>query len=414
MKAKTQTLFHADSLCSLALRRAFPATVLFSTLALLAACSRSPAAPGTKAGGPGGPPGPTAVGVITLSPQSVALTKELPGRTSPYRVAEVRARVSGIVLKRNFVEGAEVKEGQVLFEIDAAPYRAAFDSAKATLARAEGNLISARAQADRYQALIEAKAISQQDYDNAHATFLASDADVAAGRAAVETANINLGYTSVTSPITGRIGRSSVTEGALVQAGQATLLAVVQQIDPIYVDLSQSSDEWLRFKDEIASGKLRAEADGGTKVTLITGAGRDYPQPGRLQFSDITVDQSTGSIAVRAVFPNPNQDLLPGMFVRARIVEGVNPAALLVPQGAVTRDSRGTATALIVNAQNKAEVRPVVVSRTVGASWLIASGLAAGDRVIVEGLQRLRPGADVKAEAVVAPAPTVVAAAANR
>jgi membrane fusion protein (multidrug efflux system) len=406
MNVTLTPLFHAASLCSRALRRAFPATLLLSALALLAACSRAPATTGA-------PPGPTAVGVITLAPQSVALTKELPGRTSPYRVAEVRARVSGIVLKRNFEEGAEVKEGQVLFEIDAAPYRAALDSAKATLARAEGNLISARAQADRYKALIDAKAISQQDYDNAHATDLATEADVAAGRAAVDTAQINLGYTSVVSPITGRIGRSSVTEGALVQEGQATLLATVQQIDPIYVDLTQSSDEWLRLKDEIASGKLRAEADGGTKVTLITGTGRDYPQPGRLQFSDITVDQATGSIAVRALFPNPNQDLLPGMFVRARIIEGVNPVALLVPQVAVTRDSRGAATALIVNAENKAEVRPIIVSRSVGASWLIASGLAAGDRVIVEGLQRLRPGMEVKAETVAAPPPALVAAAAH-
>jgi len=392
----------------------FPATALLSTLALLAACSRGPAANSSpKAAGPGGAPGPTPVGVITLAPQSVALTKELPGRTSPYRVAEVRARVSGIVLKRNFEEGAEVKEGQVLFVIDAAPYRAALDSAKATLARAEGNLISARAQADRYKELIEAKAISQQDYDNAHATALASEADVAAGRAAVETADINVGYTSVTSPITGRIGRSSVTEGALVQQGQATLLAVVQQIDPIYVDLTQSSDEWLLLKDEIASGKLRAEADGGTKVTLTAGTGRDYPQPGRLQFSDITVDQTTGSIAVRAVFPNPKQDLLPGMFVRARIIEGVNPVALLVPQAGITRDSRGAATALIVNAENKAEVRPVGVSRTVGASWLITSGLAAGDRVIVEGLQKVRPGAEVMAEPVAVPAPALVAATAH-
>jgi membrane fusion protein (multidrug efflux system) len=389
-----------------ALVRRTALVVLLSSLALITACSRSSANVPHSTGGPGGPP---LVSVITLAPAPVSLTRELPGRTSAYKVAEVRARVSGIILKRSFTEGSVVSEGQVLFEIDPATYRAELASAQATLARTEANLASARAQAARYEELIQAKAISRQDYDNSRATYLAAEADVAAARASVDTASINLGYTQVTSPITGQIGRSSVTEGALVQQGQATLLATVQQIDPIYVDLAQSSDEWLRLKDDIASGRLQAEPDGQTKVTLTTGLERTYAQPGHLEFADITVDPSTGSIVVRALFPNPNQDLLPGMFVRARIAEGVDAAALLVPQAALTRDSRGAASVMILNAANKVELRPVVADRTVGPAWLISTGLVAGDRVIVEGLQRIRPGMEVQIAPAAPSSPTAVA-----
>jgi membrane fusion protein (multidrug efflux system) len=372
-------------------RRSGAGLLLVGALAGMTGCSRSQA--------DASPPAPpaAAVGVVTLAPSAVNLTRELPGRTSPYRIAEVRARVSGIVLKRLFTEGSDIREGQVLFEIDAAPYRAALASAKATLARAEANLVSARAQANRFQALIEAKAVSRQDYDNATSTLAATEADVAAGRAAVESAAIDLSYTTVTAPVSGRIGRSSVTEGAFVQQSQATLLATVQQLDPIYVDLKQSSTEWLRLKDEIARGGLQDASAAEADVALVMENNRDYAAPGRLQFSDITVDPGTGSIALRAIFPNPRHDLLPGMFVRARLVEGVNPSALLVPQAAVSRSSRGEATVFVVNAQSQAELRPITTARSVGSAWLVTSGLAAGDRVIVEGLQRLRPGMPVTA-----------------
>jgi membrane fusion protein (multidrug efflux system) len=251
-------------------------------------------------------------------------------------------------------------------------------------------------QAQRFTELVEANAVSKQEYDNAIAALKASEADVAAGRAAVQTARINLGYTTVTSPVSGRIGRSAVTEGAYVQQGQATLLATVQQIDQLYVDLAQSSSEVMRLRRELESGKLQSAGAGRAKVALLFEDGTEYGEAGSLQFSDVSVDPTTGSITLRALFPNPQRILLPGMFVRARLQEGVNPAALLVPQQAVSRDQKGQAIALVVNGESKVERRQLVTDRAVGDAWLVTQGLAAGDRVIVEGIQKVRPGAQVK------------------
>lgn len=361
--------------------------LLPAALALLAACNRKPAAQA--------PPAPAEVGVVTLAPTAVTLTRELPGRTSAYRVAEVRARVNGIVLKRLFAEGSDVKEGQRLFLIDPAPYQAALEAAKAQLARAEANVASTRMQAQRYTELVAQNAVSKQEYDNAMAALKATEADVAAGRAAVQTARINLGYTTVTAPVSGRIGRSAVTEGAYVQAGQATLLATVQQLHPVYVDVTQSSAEVLRLRRDLAAGKLQRAGEGQASVKLIMEDGREYAEAGTLQFADVTVDPSTGSIALRALFPNPKGEILPGMFVRARLHEGVDPQALLVPQQGVTRDQKGVPTALVVNGEKKVERRQLVTERAVGDAWLVTSGLSPGDQVIVEGLQKVRPGAAV-------------------
>jgi membrane fusion protein (multidrug efflux system) len=304
--------------------------------------------------------------------------------------------VNGIVQKRLFVEGSDVKEGQPLFAIDAAPYRAALEGAKAQLARAEATAANARLQAQRYAELVQDNAVSKQEYDNATAALKAAEADLAAGRAAVQAAEINLGYTTVTSPVSGRIGRSAVTEGAYVQASQATLLATVQQLDPLYVDLTQSSAEALRLRRDVDSGALQSAGHGKAKVTVVLEDGREYAEPGALQFADVTVDPGTGSIALRAIVPNPKRELLPGMFVRARLAEGVKPEALLVPQQGVARDQKGLPTALVVNAENKVERRQLETDRAVGDAWLVTKGLAAGDRVIVEGVQKVRPGAEVR------------------
>jgi membrane fusion protein (multidrug efflux system) len=351
------------------------------------------------------PAGPVEVGVVTLEPRSVTLTRELPGRTSAYRVAEVRARVNGIVLKRLFVEGSDVREGQPLFTIDAAPYRATLEGAKAQLARAEAQLANAKLLASRYEDLVKDNAVSRQEYENALAALKASEADVAAGRAAVETAQINLGYTTVRSPVAGRIGRSAVTEGAYVQQAQATLLATVQQLDPVFVDLTQASADVLRLRRDLEEGKLQSAGKGQAKVKLVLEDGREYGQIGTLQFTDVTVDPSTGSIALRALFPNPKKDLLPGMFVRARLEEGVNPDALLVPQQAVSRDQKGLPFALVVGADNKVERRQISADRAVGDAWLVTAGLKRGEQVIVDGLQKVRPGAEVKAVPAGAAAP---------
>lgn len=366
-------------------------TIVFVSIgvALLAGCDRKPP--------PKASSGPVEVGVVTITPTAVTLTRELPGRTSAFRVAEVRARVDGIVLKRLFAEGSDVKEGQRLFVIDPAPYQAALDSARAILARSEANLANARLQAQRFTELVADNAVSRQEYDNAVAVLKATEAEVAAGRAAVRTAQINLGYTSVTAPVSGRIGRSAVTEGAYVQRGQATLLATVQQLDPVYVDLAQSSAEALRLRRDLEEGKLQGAGPGRARVKLVLEDGREYDEPGVLQFADVTVDPGTGSIVLRALFPNPRAVLLPGMFVRARLDQGVNPQALLVPQQAVARDQKGLPTALFVNAQQKVERRPLVTERAVGDAWLVTEGARPGDRVIVEGLQKVRPGVEVKA-----------------
>ena len=354
-------------------------------LAFLAACGSRPSAPP--------PAGPVEVGVVTITPAPLTLTRELPGRTSAFRVAEVRARVNGIVQKRLFAEGSDVKEGQKLFLIDPAPYEAAFDGARATLARAEATLGNARVQATRHAELIKTNVVSQQDHDNAMASLKTAEADVAAARAAEQAARINLGYTTVTTPVSGRIGRSAVTEGAYAQASQATLLATVQQIDPIHVDLTQSADEVLRLRRDLESGKLEGAGKGKARVRLVTDDGREYAHAGTLQFTDVTVDPGTGSVVLRALFANPKGELLPGMFVRARLDEGVKPNALLVPQVGVTRDQKGLPVALVVNAEKRVERRQIVTDRAVGNAWLVTDGIRPGEQVIVEGVQKVRPGA---------------------
>ena len=353
---------------------------------------------GPHAGGPpGGPQGPLEVGVITITPSQVTLTQDLPGRISAFRVAEVRARVNGIVLRRLFKEGTDVSEGQTLYEIDPAPYQAALDSARGTLARAEANLAAANLKVDRYKGLLNTKAISQQDYDDAVASQGSYNADIISGKAAVQTAQINLDYTKVTSPVAGRIGISQVTEGAYVQAGNATLLATVQQLDPVYVDVTQASSELLRLRHELATGHLKADKDGRARVKLIEENDEIYSHEGTLQFSDVTVNAYTNSVTVRAIFPNPNNELLPGLFVRARLEEGSRPDAILVPQLAVTHNSKGQPTTLVVGANGMAEIRVIQTARAVGNQWLVSSGLQPGDQVIVDNLQRVRPGAPVKA-----------------
>ncbi|MDQ3335860.1 MAG: efflux RND transporter periplasmic adaptor subunit [Myxococcota bacterium] len=342
------------------------------------------------------PTGPVEVGVVTIQPQSVTLRKDLPGRTSAVRVAEVRARVNGIVQKRLFQEGSDVKEGQALFRIDSAPYAAALESARAQVARAEASIASTRSLAERYQKLIETNAVSKQELDDAIAKQKTAEADLASARAAVKRAAIDVGYTTVTAPLAGRIGRADVTEGGYVQAQTATLLATIQQIDQLYVDLTWSNAEVMRLRRAIDSGVLQSEG-GQAKVVLLLEDGREYAEQGTLQFADVTVDATTGSISLRALVPNPKRELLPGMFVRARIDEGTHQNALLVPQRAVTRDQAGRPQALVVSAANKVERRQLVTERELGDAWLVTSGINAGDRVIVEGLQKVRPGADVVA-----------------
>lgn len=339
--------------------------------------------------------GPAEVGVITLTPSPVALTRELPGRVSAFRVAEVRARVTGIILKRLFTEGSDVKAGQALFDIDAAPYRTALTGAKAQLARALAALEAARIKARRDTELLGENLVSKQEYDNAMAALKVAEADVNAGRAAVDAAAINLGYTKVTAPVSGRIGRSFVTEGAYAQAAQATLLATVQQLDPVYVDVTQSSVELLRLRRDQEKGLLQRGAQ-GAKVTLVLEDGAVYPETGTLQFSDVTVDSTTGSVTLRALFPNAAGVLLPGMFATARLEQAVDPQGLLVPQRAVSRDQKGRPTVMVVDASGKAEQRAIETLQVVKDSWLVSSGLRAGDQVIVDGLQKVRAGAQVK------------------
>ncbi|EAA3795979.1 multidrug efflux RND transporter periplasmic adaptor subunit AcrA [Salmonella enterica] len=341
------------------------------------------------------------VGVVTLKTEPLQITTELPGRTVAYRIAEVRPQVSGIILKRNFVEGSDIEAGVSLYQIDPATYQATYDSAKGDLAKAQAAANIAELTVKRYQKLLGTQYISKQEYDQALADAQQATAAVVAAKAAVETARINLAYTKVTSPISGRIGKSSVTEGALVQNGQASALATVQQLDPIYVDVTQSSNDFLRLKQELANGSLKQE-NGKAKVDLVTSDGIKFPQSGTLEFSDVTVDQTTGSITLRAIFPNPDHTLLPGMFVRARLQEGTKPTALLVPQQGVTRTPRGDATVLVVGADNKVETRQIVARQAIGDKWLVTDGLKAGDRVVVSGLQKVRPGAQVKVQEITA------------
>lgn len=399
MPTRSPTPSNTSSLAAFPRLRAALLVVPLVTLAPLAiGCEKGPDVKAAPA------QGPVEVGVVTLEAKDLTLTTELPGRTSPFRVAEVRARVDGVVQKRLFTEGTDVKEGQPLFQLESAPYQAAYARAQAQLTRAEATLVNSRVRAERAQQMFTEGVGSQAERDDAQAALLAAEADVTASRALLRAAAIDLGFTKVDAPLAGRIGRAEVTEGALAQRATATLLATVQQLDPVYVDLTWSSAEALRLRRDIESGKVQAQ-DGKAAVEVVLEDGGIHPQKGELQFADVTVDPTTGSISLRAIVPNPGRQLLPGMFVRARIAEGVRPGAILVPQRGVTRDARGVANALVVNQAGKVERRELVTEREVGPDWLVSKGVGAGDRVIVEGLQRVRPGVDVKAVPAASPAP---------
>jgi membrane fusion protein (multidrug efflux system) len=371
---------------------------------LLVSCTTKATAPSAA---------PAEVSTVTIHPEATVMTTELPGRTNAYLVAEIRPQVNGIIQKRLFREGSNVKAGDLLYQIDPAPYQAAYDQAKAALATAEAELATANAnlpairlREERLRGLAEIHAVGQQDYDDAsaalkqaEATMEARRAAVAVSKAAVESARINLGYTPIQSPISGRIGISSVTVGAMATAYQPTALTVVQQLDPIYVDVTQASAELLHLRQRLESGRLKQDGTVQSKVKLVLENGETYPLSGKLQFRDVTVDPSTGSVTLRMVFPNPRQVLLPGMFVRAMVEEGVNEHALLVPQQGITRDTKGLPVAWVVGKDEKVEQRVLELDRAVGDKWLVAKGLTDGDRVIVEGLQRVRPGDRVHAVA---------------
>jgi membrane fusion protein, multidrug efflux system len=347
------------------------------------------------------------VTVMAVKHDSVPLKVELPGRTAPFLLAEVRARVDGTVQERRFVEGADVKQGQPLYMIDAAPYRATLASAEASLQRAQANLTSTGAQLDRYKVLVGGNAVSKQAYDNAEAAQLQAAADVAAAKATVTTAKINLGYTSVTAPISGRSSVSLVTQGAYVQGGSATLLTTIQQIDPMYVDLQQSSAEGLALRRDIAAGALKLDGANHATVTLKLEDGSTYQRTGSLEFSGVTVDPATGSVTLRAKFPNPDHLLLPGMFVRAAVSQGVRPDVMRVPAPAVTRNAQGEATVMLVGADNKLEQRTIDTGALVDGHWLVEKGLKDNERIVTSGIQKLKPGAVVK---VVTPKPAAPAA----
>jgi membrane fusion protein, multidrug efflux system len=344
----------------------------------------------------GGATGSVEVAVVSVQPEKVTMTTELSGRTSAYRIAEIRPQVNGIIQKRLFVEGSDVKAGQALYQIDPAPFQAALDNAKAGLSRSEANLMAIRLKAERLRELLVDKAVSQQDYDDASAALKQTEADIQYWKATVETARINLGYTRITAPITGRIGKSNVTEGALVAAHQPLALATIQQLDPIYVDIPQSTTELLRLQRSLADGRLNHGGEKQNKVRLILEDGTPYSLEGTLQFRDITVDQTTGSVMLRVVVPNPKDLLLPGMFVRTVVQEGVNTQAILIPQQAVARDPKGNPVILIVAAEEKIQQRMITLDRAMGDRWLVSSGLAPGDRVIIEGIQKAKPGATAK------------------
>ena len=339
--------------------------------------------------------GPIEVGVVEVTRSDVPLEAELPGRTSAYRKAEVRPQVSGIIQKRLFSEGSQIKAGTALYQIDPATFEAALASAMAELARAEANLAATVARESRYKELVAIKAISQQDYDDAMATLGQAKAGVQLAKAGVTTAKINLDYTKVLAPIDGVIGKSNVTEGALVNAGQADVLAEIQQLDPIYVDVSQSAEQLLQLRRQMTEGSVKAIDS--AKVHLVLGDGTSYGHSGQLQFVEVGVNESTGTVILRAQFPNPDRLLLPGMFVRTTLEEGVRTNAILVSQRGVTRDRSGNATAMLVNNQGVVEMRSITVARTVGDQWLVLNGLEVGDKVIVEGLQKVKPGASAKA-----------------
>jgi len=370
------------------------ALMLASALALQG-CAKPKAPP---------PAGPPAVSVVTIRAQPVTLESDLPGRTSPFQVSDVRPQVNGIIQARLFVEGADVRAGQLLYQIDPAPYRAIYDQAAAQLATARAALVTAKLKADRYADMVKINAVSHQDADDARAVADEDLANVQQETAAVESARINLAYTRVTAPISGRIGPSTVTQGALVTNGQTAALTTIQRLDPIYVDVAQTAVELLALKDDMA----RVSRTGGVKpsaaVRLQLGDGRAYALDGRLQFTDVTVDQNTGSVTLRAIFPNPRAVLLPGMYVRAQVVEGVDPNGVLAPQQAVTRDEKGQATAMVVDARGRAQARVLTLAGAIGNQWRVTDGLKAGDRLIVVGGANAKPGAPVKI--VTAPAPS--------
>ncbi len=368
-------------------------------LSLLAVAVAATALLSTCGSPPGGPPpqeGTPEMGVLTVKQQPVTLTTELPGRTVPYLISEIRPQVGGIIQSRQFTEGGDVKAGQTLYQIDPAQYRASYASAQASLAKAEATLRTAQLKAERYKELAQIKAISQQEGDDTDAALGQAKADVAAGKASVETARINLAFARLDAPISGRIGRSSVTPAALVTANQATALTTIQQLDPIYIDVTQPSSAVLRLRRAMARGDLEQAGDGAAKVSLLLEDGSTYPLQGHLAFSDVTVDQNTGSITLRAVFPNPNAELLPGMYVRAVLQEGVKEQGMLVPQQAVSRNGAGKPTAFVVGADHKLQLRVLETDRAVGDQWLVRSGLEPGEQVVVEGASRARDGIVVK------------------
>lgn len=335
----------------------------------------------------------TEVGILTLQPQSVALRSELPGRTAAFLVSDVRPQVSGLIKKRLFEEGADVRVGQVLYQIDPSSYQAAVDQAKADLANTQAMVASSRLKDERYRELIEIQGVSKQDADDAHASYLQAVANVALKKAALESAQINLGYTQVRAPISGRIGKSSVTAGALVTANQETALATIRALDPIYVDLTQSSTQLLQLRKLLGTQGMES---GSRRVRLKLEDGTDYSETGTLKFQEVAVDQATGSVTLRAQFPNPRGVLLPGMYVRAVLDDAVNTAALLAPQQSISRDASGEAIAMVVGKNNRVEQRSVITGRAIGNDWLVLSGLSAGDRLIVEGLSKIHRGDPVR------------------
>lgn len=355
--------------------RATAVSLTFACALLISACDQK-----TESAAGQEQPAPK-VGIVTLSSESFTLTSELPGRTAAYRIAEVRPQVTGIIQKRLFKEGSDVKANQQLYQIDPAMYEANLKSAQASL-------LAASTLADRYKVLVNERAVSRQQYDDAHANRLQAEA-------ALERAKIDQRYTRVLAPIAGRIGRSSASEGALVNSGQAHELAVIQQLDPMYVDVTQSATDLLRLRRELENGQLEKASDTAAQVSLKLQDGSDYPHKGTLEFSEVSVDASTGSVTLRAVFPNPEALLLPGMFVHARLVNGVQSKAILAPQQGITRNPKGEPTAMVVNAENKVEARQLKAERTVGDRWLVTEGLQEGDRIITEGIQFVQPGASV-------------------
>ncbi|MCL2761055.1 MAG: efflux RND transporter periplasmic adaptor subunit [Desulfuromonadales bacterium] len=363
----------------------FVITIIIGSV-FISGCSKSQAPPQSA----------PEVGVVTMKSEPVMMTTELPGRTNPQLIAEVRPQVNGIIKERFFVEGSNVKAGQVLYKIDPSLYQATYLAAQAALAKSKANLVTTQLKQQRYAELVKINAVSKQDFDDATAALKLAEADVESSQAALDTAKINLGYTNITAPISGRIGKSLVTTGALVTASQATPLAVIQKMDPMYVDVVQPTSELLRLKNEMAAGQLQTSPT-QAMVRLILEDGTQYPIKGILKFSDVTVDQSTSSVTLRTVFPNPNGVLLPGMYVQAVIEEGIKSNAILAPQQGVTIDQAGNPTALVVGSEEKVELRTLKLGKAIADKWIVLDGLKPGDRLIVEGVQRAQPGSPVKA-----------------